>query len=206
MGGVLLIAVVGIISYMLASHKATPEEAPDWLDIEQVRTGNTLILKHDEKLLYRGVMAASEGQPFFDEARKRNEELLKNQKVRVRYERDSERDKKERLLGYVFVGRKLVNAELIREGLAYARITSDMTRYNKELLDASVEARKARRGIWSQAAPPAESEYWGDPKYGLFHRPSCAEKAKAKADRIQTVKSRTDAIDRGWAPCADCTP
>lgn len=209
--GILLAAAAAVVVlcvsvYLFVSHEPAVEEAPDWLEIERVRTGNTVILKHGEKLVYRGAQAPTEGQSLFDEARKRNEALLKDQKVRVRYEHDSERDKKDRLLGYVFVNKKLINAELIREGLAYARITSDMTRFNKELLAAASEARNARRGIWAQPAPTIDSEYWADPKHGLFHRVSCAEKSKAKAERIQTTKSRDDSFARGWAPCEDCNP
>jgi micrococcal nuclease len=202
-GAVLVIAAAG---YRYTSRPAAPEEAPDWLEIERVRSGDTVILKHGDKLVYRGIQAPAEGEPLFDEARLRNEALVMNQRVRGRFEDSAERDKKSRLLAYAFVEKKLINAELVREGLAHARITTDTVRFKKEIVAAAAEARKARRGLWAQPAPAAEPEYWADPKYALFHRNTCAEKSKAKPERVQTVASRAAALDRGWAPCRDCKP
>ncbi|MBI5865825.1 MAG: thermonuclease family protein [Planctomycetes bacterium] len=197
---------LGAAGYLYTHHKSAPEEAPNWLEIKQVRSGDTLILKHGEKLMYRGIQAPAEGEPLFDEARRRNEAFVVDKQVRARFEQDAERDKKDRLLAYAFVDKQLVNAELVREGLAYARITTDTTRYNQEILAPSAAAQKAKRGVWSLPAPAAESEYWADPKYGLFHGAACAQRGKAKPERIQTVRTRLDAFAHGWAPCGECKP
>lgn len=204
-GGAALLALT-LGGYFLARKPKPPEEVPAWLDIKHVRSGDTVVLGDGEKAIYRGIRAPIEGEPLFEEARKRNEELVGGKEVRARFERDDERDKKQRLQAYAFVDTKLINAELVREGLAYARLTADTARFNQEILAASTTARKSGRGLWALPAPSPETDYWADPKYALFHRASCAEKAKAKAERIQAIKTRGDAFDRGWAPCPDCKP
>ena len=61
-----------------------------------------------------------------------------------------------RLLRYVFVGRRNVNVELVREGAASPYFfRNDRGRYADDLLDAVDEAREARRGFWG-ACPGAE--------------------------------------------------
>jgi endonuclease YncB( thermonuclease family) len=55
-----------------------------------------------------------------------------------------------RTVGRIRVGATAVNAELVRRGLAWAA-----TRYQRDpgVLDAQREARRARRGLWQDAAP-----------------------------------------------------
>lgn len=79
--------------------------------------------------------------------------------TRVRLVRDpslDERDVHGRLLRYVFVGRRNVNVELVRDGAASPYFfRNERGRYADDLLDAVDDARKARRGFW-RACPGAE--------------------------------------------------
>jgi len=72
-------------------------------------------------------------------------------------ERDiSETDIYGRLLRYVYVDDIFVNAELVRQGLAWAEAYEPDTRYQAYLEELEAEARQAGIGIWqeSQTPPP----------------------------------------------------
>ena len=78
-----------------------------------------------------------------------NRELVEGKEVRL--ERDvSETDKYGRLLRYVYVNGILVNAELVRQGLAYARAYPPDTKYQDYLEELETEAREAGRGMWAK--------------------------------------------------------
>ena len=83
------------------------------------------------------------------EALQANRELVEGKEVRL--ERDvSETDKYGRLLRYVYVNGILVNAELVRQGLAYARAYPPDTKYQDYLEELETEAREAGRGMWAK--------------------------------------------------------
>ncbi|MCD6360172.1 MAG: thermonuclease family protein, partial [Armatimonadetes bacterium] len=68
-----------------------------------------------------------------------------------------ERDRYDRLLGYVYVrderGREIfVNAELVREGYARVMTIPPDVKYADLFLRLEREARAARRGLWAEAA------------------------------------------------------
>ena len=82
------------------------------------------------------------------EATRYNRQLVEGKTVRL--EKDtSETDKYERLLRYVYVDDIFVNAELVKQGLAWAKAYEPDTKYQDILEKAEAEARQARRGIWA---------------------------------------------------------
>ncbi len=204
--GAILLVAGAVTIYARRKPASAVGKTSGWVEVERVRSGDTVIVRHSGKLMYQGVDAPAQGDPLFEEARALNEARVNGKKVRVRYETGAEHDKKGRLLAYVFVDEQLVNAELVRAGLAYARIGETVQRFSSDLLGAQAEARQTRRGLWALPEPRGESEYWADPKYGLFHRPSCPEKAKVKPERVVPLDSRASAFDHGWAPCSKCRP
>jgi len=173
--------------------------------VEHVRSGSKVVLDDGEELVYAGIRAPLVDEPLFEEAKRRNAELVSGETVRVRYDETS-LDKKGRFVGYVFADGSMVNEMLVREGLAYVQLTTSHRRFEKELLVAQSDARKHRRGVWHLPAPPQEAEYPADPKYGNFHRPSCEEVPKIKPERSTTFGGRTRALDAGFAPCPKCKP
>ena len=62
----------------------------------------------------------------------------------------SEKDKYGRLLRYVWVDDILVNAELVRQGLAWAKAYPPDAKYQDYLEQMQAEAREARRGMWAK--------------------------------------------------------
>jgi len=82
------------------------------------------------------------------EATRVNRQLVEGEKIRL--EKDvSETDKYERLLRYVYVGDTFVNAELVRQGLAWAKTYEPDIKYQDILEKAEAEARQNRMGIWA---------------------------------------------------------
>ena len=75
--------------------------------------------------------------------------LVSNREVRLEPGRPA-KDKYDRVLAYVFVGKTLVNEEMVRQGWAFVRRPVS-TKYRQRLLGAQDEARAAGRGIWSGA-------------------------------------------------------
>jgi hypothetical protein len=84
-----------------------------------------------------------------------NRQLVEGQNVRL--EQDvSETDRYGRLLRYVYVDDIFVNAELVRQGLAWAEAYEPDTKYQDYLEELEAEAKLAGIGIWqgSQTPPP----------------------------------------------------
>jgi len=82
------------------------------------------------------------------EATRYNRQLVEGKTVRL--EKDiSETDKYGRLLRYVYVDDILVNAELVREGLAWAKAYPPDTKYQAYLEELEAEAKQDRVAIWA---------------------------------------------------------
>jgi len=161
--------------------------------------------KDDAYIIYAGLRPLHKSDPLFDASLKRHNELVKGKRLRLRFGK-KKYDSKGRMLVYVFVDDIFVNETLIREGLAYVRLTDENHRFKKRLLAAQDEARRHRRGIWKTRLPSHENEYIADRKYGNFHRPSCAECSKIKSERKVVFRSANKALKEGLAPCTKCNP
>lgn len=205
-GSVLVLVVAALLFNTLGSSEEERYFArPLRIEVERAASGHSIKLKTGERLNYAGIRTPYKQETMHDDARKRNSELVDGQKVRVRYDAPY-RDRKGRLLGYVSVGGQLVNETLVREGLAYVRLTPETKRFADILLAAQTDAREHRRGIWRQMSESSESTYPADPKYGNFHRPSCGEVEKIKPERLVAFRDKDEAFDKGFAPCSKCLP
>lgn len=178
---------------------------PTRVKVKSVLSGQAVKVKHHGRVTYAGILAPSEGEPFYEEAKQRNAELVLGKKLRLRYG-DQARDRGGRLLAYAFLDAAFINDILVREGLAYVRLTTTTPRFGDRLLDAQRQAREDRRGIWQLVSESSEDSYPADPKYGNFHRVSCSEVPKIKPDRLVTLDSKDAAFDSGYAPCKRCSP
>lgn len=178
----------------------------------QVGDGDTVTLEGGQKVRLLGIDAPElerEGQPADFLAHKAKAELAKLiQGQRVRLEYDQLRyDPYGRLLAYLFMpDGALVNAGLVRRGLARVYIFPPNTRYQDTLLAAQREAIEARRGLWQQALKQDEPYYLGNKSSLRFHRPHCpGGRQIAPANRVR-IESLKDAYLRGYSPCRTCKP
>lgn len=206
-GLVVLALAVLTLSFLSKEPQREKFARPLRTEVERAVSGHSIKLESGERLNYAGIrtLYKHESERFFKEVRRRNSELVDGKKVRVRYDAPY-RDRKGRLLGYVSVDGQLVNEVLVREGLAYVRLTTETRRFAEPLLAAQADARKHRRGIWRDMSKSSEASYPADPKYGNFHRPSCQEVKKINPDRLVTFRNKKKAFEDGFAPCAKCVP
>ncbi len=86
------------------------------------------------------------------EATRYNRKLVEGKTIRL--EKDiSETDRYGRLLRYVYVDDIFVNAELVRQGLAWAKVYEPDTKYQDYLEELEAEAKQASKGIWREIQP-----------------------------------------------------
>ncbi|NQT95177.1 MAG: thermonuclease family protein [Candidatus Omnitrophica bacterium] len=118
------------------------------IEIKEVVSGNTIRLTNKEEVVLIGTYI-----PNIYNIREAAKAFTKNivTKNEIRFEFDKQqRDSKRRLLAYVFTtDGQLINAELIREGLAQALMAPGNTKHQDRLLKAEADAREKKRGLWS---------------------------------------------------------
>ena len=86
--------------------------------------------------------------PFYEEAKNF---LKQYEGKQVEIERTKEnKDKYNRLLRYVFYNKKLVNEEILGEGLANLYVY-EKDKYTEKLKKAEKEAREQEKGIWKKS-------------------------------------------------------
>jgi len=82
-----------------------------------------------------------------------NRQLVARQQVRLELDAQ-ERDREGRLLAYVFVADRMVNAELVRRGSAETMTIQPNVRYRDLFVTLEQEARDDRRGLWANQSEP----------------------------------------------------
>ncbi len=207
---VAVVGVVGVATVLVARGnrgpvRVGPPEKRVVAKVERVVSGQSIKTEDGQRVSYAGIRAPYGDEPMHGEARNRNAELVEGKKIRLRFD-EQLHDRKDRLNAYVFVGREMVNETLVREGLAFVRLTTVNTRFSEQLLAAQAEARRAKRGLWASGAKSSERAYPADPKYGNFHRPDCPEVLNIKPERRVEFKKVSKALDKGFAPCSKCQP
>lgn len=150
--------ILGLLLLILATGCAAPT-APL---VTRVIDGDTIevdIAGAIYKVRYIGIDTPEpdDKRPEFcalaQEATRYNRQLVEGKPVRL--EKDvSETDQYGRLLRYVYVGDTLVNAELVRQGLAWAIPYEPDIKYQDTLEKAEAEARQDKIGIWQETQPP----------------------------------------------------
>ncbi|HWK33445.1 MAG TPA: thermonuclease family protein [Hyphomicrobium sp.] len=126
-------------------------------------------------------------------------------------------DKYGRMLGICFVKGRDINAEMVREGLAWAFV-----RYSQTYVHEEAQARAARAGIWQGEAAPAweyREHRWAGAEQGapngcaikgnitahghIYHMPWSAWYADVKIEPEKGERwfcSEAQAISAGWRP------
>lgn len=120
---------------------------PRWGTVHRVLSGSDVELEDGSKIRYLGVEAPEVGSPYYADALSANERLVEKKQVNLRYG-VQDRDPNGAWLAYVFVEGKMINKELVRDGLAIVAPVSNDEEYLKDLLDAEQSAKDAKRGVW----------------------------------------------------------
>ncbi|MBI3795690.1 MAG: lamin tail domain-containing protein [Deltaproteobacteria bacterium] len=120
--------------------------------VAAVIDGDTVLLTDGTRVRYLGVNTPEHGQPFYEDAKRYNEQLVLHKEVRLERNKP-ERDAFGRVLAYVYAGDVLVNARLIAEGLGHLFVLGALDRY-EEWLRLQTDAQKQHKGIWRLGGVP----------------------------------------------------
>lgn len=93
-------------------------------------------------------------EPGGREATVANRQLVSGRVVRLELDAQA-RDRYGRLLAYVWADGTMVNAELVRRGVAQVMTVPPNVRHQPLFLRLQREARAAGRGLWAPTAPAA---------------------------------------------------
>ncbi len=119
--------------------------------VVRVVDGDTIVVSQagtEYRVRYILIDTPEQGEPFYNEATKLNQLLIGGQTVYLLKD-VSETDPYDRLLRYVYTqDGLLVNAEIVRQGMARVVRFPPDTRLEEEIRAAEAEARERKIGIW----------------------------------------------------------
>jgi micrococcal nuclease len=140
--GFAIVLFLAVSLLPLACH-----EPSDTATVTRVIDGDTIVIEGGYHVRYIGIDAPESGEFYYLEAKQINEGLVAGKNVRL--ERDiSDKDSYGRLLRYVYIGDDFVNAEIVRQGCAWAIAYPPDVKYQVYLEAMEKEARQSKRGVW----------------------------------------------------------
>lgn len=116
--------------------------------VTEVIDGDTFKTRGGETIRLIGINAPEMADPGGDVAKDLLTLLILNKNVRLEKDMTNE-DDYERLLRYVYLNGRSINAEMIRMGYAEARFYPPDTLHKKEFIELEKTAIRNRRGLWS---------------------------------------------------------
>lgn len=114
--------------------------------VTTVIDGDTIRLEDGRTVRYLGVNTPEYGQPFYEEAKRFNEQLVAAKSIRLETH-GKERDRYGRVLAYVFVDNVLINAQIVAEGWGHVFLLQSLSKVN-EWLPLQKNAQEQRKGMW----------------------------------------------------------
>lgn len=151
--GLAIVLVIGALAGARLGLPAFPASG-EGVPVIRVVDGDTIRVQLDGRevaVRYIGIDTPELGsrtERFGREATERNRQLVEGKRVRL--EKDvSEADRFGRLLRYVWVGDRMVNAVLVEEGYANAVSYPPDVKYHEMLRERERAAREAKRGLWA---------------------------------------------------------
>ena len=134
-------------------------------------------------------------QPFGDEAKERNRQLINSGALTLEFDIGERIDKYDRLLAYVYVDGKSVQETLLSEGLArVAYVYPPNTRHLTPFEEVQAEAKKKGLGIWSVENYATDSGFNSD----VATKPTTTPKAPVAASKPATPPSTNATSGQEW--------
>lgn len=151
LAALLLLGVLGLAWWLGEPRPATPADRIGPCEVLRVTDGDTLRVRCDgrgERVRLLQIDTPERGEPLYAEAGRVLAELIDDAPVTLERWHE-ERDEHGRLLAYVFVGERNLNAAMIEAGMTPYFDRYGAGRYPGEFRAAERAARAAGRGIWS---------------------------------------------------------
>lgn len=112
--------------------------------------GDSLVVSYkgrSQEVRLIGIDAPEWGQEYGTRAKTKVMGICYGKTIRLEFDRER-RDHYGRLLAYVYCGGRMLNLEMIREGMAIAIKVEPNIKYYERFKDAENNARKKRAGFW----------------------------------------------------------
>ncbi len=166
------LSVLFLGGLLQVSPRASAQDVEGPFRVARVVDGDTIVLNDGRHIRYLGINTPERGDALWKEARDYNARKVKGKAVMVEYG-EIRKDKYGRTLAYVFVGGEMVNAELLKAGLAHLFILEPM-KYYHDFFRLQEEARSKGLGIWGGKGVPGplkitrlNANAEGDDRYNL---------------------------------------
>ena len=185
-----------------------------------VADGDTITVLQDSKqykIRLYGIDTPEKKQGFGQKAKKFTSDMVFRQQVKiVAYDTD----RYGRTVGMVYIGKKCLNEELIKNGYAWVYKKYCSESFCNRWLQLERKARVNKLGLWTYDNPVAPWEirrgksnkskdkisgkYHGNISSHIFHAPDCKYFNCKKCTKI--LQNRESAIKSGYRPCGICKP
>ncbi|MDQ1336845.1 MAG: micrococcal nuclease [Thermodesulfobacteriota bacterium] len=195
-----VLAFLFLSSSALACHK-----------VVRIYDGDTVLLENGIQVRYLGIDTpeidheGGRSDPMAEEAADVNRKLVEGRCVKLEYDQEKV-DSHGRRLAYLFLPNgEMVNAMLVRRGLAHVMSIRPNLKYRDLLVGCQREAMAEGVGIWRSLSKGVDIRIGNSSSY-RFHRPDCPfAKRIFKGNRLR-FRSRFEAFWEGYAPCRRCRP
>jgi endonuclease YncB( thermonuclease family) len=189
------------------STYVVPQCRAGQLRIVRFYSGAAAKLSDGRKIVYSGIsVPEKKNKPFFQECLEAHRQLVGDAPIIVMLQDGAEGKGLGRLPVVAFSGRKLVNAELIRQGYALAGRSDENFRYRDLFLELQREASAAGRGLWAYKDTFSEPYYVGSRSGLEFHRPDCSHAKNLQFEDRVIFRTKDEALAVGYIQDWRCCP
>jgi endonuclease YncB( thermonuclease family) len=204
--------VVLLAGALIAQDKLPHTPIDTRLKVIDVIDGDTIVISNKARVRLLAASAPELVNCYGPESRDYLKSLLLNKKVILA---ETVGDQWGRIVALVFLGDKLVNADLVNKG--FARYESEKTSQSDLFKAANIHARDNNLGIYSPQC--YQTENTKDPKCNIkgnieksfgtktYHRPDCNEYGNTIVELSlgeQWFCTEADALTAGFTPSAHC--
>jgi micrococcal nuclease len=141
-GAMILLIIAGYL--VMVSFQPASDET---YEVESIIDGDTIKLTNGERVRLIGINTPERGQPYYQEATEKLEELIGSNPVRLEADEENE-DQYGRWLRYIYVNDTFVNLEIVKSGLATAYEFQPNVKYSDKFSEAEQTAKNSELGIW----------------------------------------------------------
>jgi micrococcal nuclease len=199
------------IMWVLLAALFSPSPALADHQVVRVYDGDTVLLENGIRVRYLGIdtpeIDHEGGRSEFmaEAARDVNRKLVEGRRVRLEYDQEKV-DSHGRRLCYLFLpDGEMVNATMVRRGLAHVMSIRPNLKYRGLLVDCQRKAITERAGIWRRFSKTGEIRI-GNSNSFRFHRPDCPFAQRILKKNHIRFPSSFEAFREGYAPCRRCRP
>lgn len=134
-----------LCAYFLLQEKPRLEEE---VFVTQIIDGDTITVEGGARIRLLGIDAPEKGKEFYEESKNFLEDKILHKNINL--EKDvTDKDRYDRFLRYIWLDDSLINAEIVRAGLAIAKYYGDDTKYQQLIANAEQQAMTEKIGVWS---------------------------------------------------------